>query len=137
MTTFAVIALTLLAPQADPEPSIVTLVKSKIVDPATPFTIRVAVQVKKGQNAAFEAAHAAAATPSLKEDGCKAYDLNRATDGSQDYFLYERFTSVSALELHMTKAYTQKLVGAFPTYFDGAAKVEIFAIPGLSAVKAK
>lgn len=136
----ATLALAVVAPQAPKaakEEGIVTLVKSKIADPAKPFTILVTVKVKEGQNEAFEAAHKLAATGTAKEAGFVAYDLNRSTESPQSYFLYERFKSLAALELHLKEAHTVKLVTAFPGFFDGPAKVEIFAIPGESTPKGK
>ena len=73
---------------ADEEPAVVTLVKSKVKDPAKPFALLVTFKVKKGNEQKFEEAFAPALTATRKEAGCVAYYLNRDADHPDTYVLY-------------------------------------------------
>ena len=91
--------------------AIVAQVKASVKDPTKPFTLVLTVQVKEGAGDRFEAGFAKAVTPTRREKGCLAYELNRDPKTSTNYLLYERWQSLAALETHLRSEYITTLLG--------------------------
>src|SRR6187455_1509270 len=77
------------AKAADEEHPVVKLIKSKVKDPTKPFAILVTFKVKPGNEQKFEEAFAPALAATRKEPGCIAYFLNRDTEATSNYVMYE------------------------------------------------
>ena len=109
------------APAAGQEENpILTFVKSKVKDADKPFTLVVSLKVKEGEGKKLEAAFAKARRATLKEKGCRAYDLSRDTDDPTRYQVYERWQSLAALKEHLATAHTKALLGELPGFLAGA-----------------
>jgi quinol monooxygenase YgiN len=115
-------------PGADDHPA-VALVKSKVKDPAKPFTLLVTIKAKAGKEKELEAAFAPCIAATKKEPGCLAYELNRDPDDSTNYFMFERFKSIAALEAHLKLEHTTKLLNTIPSLTDGEIKVKVYVVP--------
>jgi quinol monooxygenase YgiN len=116
--------------RAEEENPIVTLVRSKLKDPAKPFAMVVTFKVKAGQEQAFEEAFAPCIVATRKSPGCLAYDLNREVDDSSAYTVYEKYSNLKALEDHARAPHVVKLLGAIPTLIDGEPSVRVYSVAG-------
>ena len=123
MTALALALALLLAAPA--EPATVTMVKSKVSDPAKPFVLIVTLKLKSGQEKAFTDAYAKAFPGVEKEPGYLAYDLTRSADEPTTYVLYEKWKSTDALTAHMAEAHTVTFLQAFPECVD-KAELKVF-----------
>jgi quinol monooxygenase YgiN len=128
----AALALALAAPaaQAQDEPPVITLVKSKVKDPAKPFALRVEFKVKAGMEKEFEAAFAPCLKATRKEPGSAAYFLHRSPDHPDLYFMYEQFKSVDALAEHMKQEHTKKLLETIGPMIEGEPKITVAPVVG-------
>ena len=113
---------------ADEHPA-VTLVKSKVKDPARPFALFVTIKAKAGQEKELEAAFAPCIAATKKEAGCLAYELNRDPDEPTTYVMFEKFKNVAALEAHLKQDHTTKLLKALEPLTDGELKAKVYTVP--------
>jgi quinol monooxygenase YgiN len=113
---------------ADDHPA-VTLVKSKVKDPAKPFALLVHIKAKAGKGKELEAAFAPCIAATKKEAGCLAYELNRDADDPTAYVMFEKFKSLAALEEHLKQAHTMKLFKAIESLTDGDIKAKVYLVP--------
>lgn len=114
----------------DKENPVITAVKARLKNPDKPFTLLVRVQVKEGAEKQFEAAFAKAITATRKEKGNLAYDLNRDTQNSSRYLVYERWKDLTALEAHLKSPHIQALFAELPKVTDGAPDSQILVPAG-------
>ncbi|MFO0843250.1 MAG: antibiotic biosynthesis monooxygenase family protein [Gemmataceae bacterium] len=89
--SLSALCLGLSSAHAQDEHPVVTLVKSKVKDPAKPFAALVTIKVKAGKEKDVEAAFAPCVAATKKEPGCLAYELNRDTEHPEVYLMYEKF----------------------------------------------
>jgi quinol monooxygenase YgiN len=113
---------------ADEHPA-VTLVKSKVKDPARPFALFVTIKAKAGKEKELEAAFAPCIAATKKEAGCLAYELNRDPDEPNTYVMYEKFKNLAALEAHLKLEHTAKLFKAIEPLTDGEIKAKVYTVP--------
>jgi quinol monooxygenase YgiN len=133
MTSAAVLAALLLvaAPALGQElHPIAAQVKAELKDPARPFTMVVSLQVKKGDEAKFETAFARAIAATRKEKGCIAYDLNHDLKDPTRYFVYERWSNLSALEAHLRSAHITTLLADLKPLLAGNPEVKVLTPAG-------
>ena len=128
LSIFALAGLASAAAGADDHPA-VTLVKSKVKDPAKPFALIVNIKVKAGKEKELETTFAPCIAATKKEPGCIAYELNRDPDEPTTYFMYEKFKNIAALEAHLKLDHTIKLLKAIEPLTDGDIKVKVYAVP--------
>jgi quinol monooxygenase YgiN len=113
---------------ADEHP-VITLVKSKVKDPAKTFALVVTIKAKSGKEKDVEAAFAPCITATKKEPGCLAYELNRDPDDPTTYVMYEKFKSVAALADHLKQEHTQKLLKSLEPLTEGEIKAKVYTVP--------
>jgi quinol monooxygenase YgiN len=92
--------------QEDP---IVAFVKKSVKDPNKPFTLIVGVKVKEGASDKFESAFAKCIKATREEKGCIRYELNRGTENTAQYQVYERWKTVADLEAHLKTDHIKEL----------------------------
>lgn len=114
---------------AQDEHPVVTMVKSKVQDPAKPFALLVTFKAKPGKEKDLEAAFAPCLRATRKEAGCLAYELNRDTEDSSTYVMYEKFKSVKALSDHIKEPHTTKLLTTLATLTEGGPMAKVLTIP--------
>jgi quinol monooxygenase YgiN len=108
-----------LAGSEEKENPILTFVKSRVKDPKKPFTLTVRLKVKEGSGEKFETTFAKALTATRKEKGCINYDLNRDTDNTGRYLVYERWKNLEALGAHLNSDHIKALLAALPELLEG------------------
>lgn len=118
------------AVRAEDENPIVTLVRSKLKDPGQPFAMLVTFKVKAGQEKAFEEAFAPAIVATRKSAGCLAYDLNREVDDPSAYTVFEKYSTLKALEDHARSPHVVKLLGTIFPLLDGEPSVKVYSVAG-------
>jgi quinol monooxygenase YgiN len=123
------LALALSTARAAADHPVVALVKSKVKDPGKPFALLVTIKAKEGKQKELEAAFAPCIAATKKEPGCVAYELNRDPDDPAVYLMYEKFKSVAALEDHLKRAHTVKLLKALGALTDGGPRAKVYAAP--------
>ena len=111
------------------ENPVVKLIKSKVKDPNRPFAILVTFKVKAGNEAAFEAAFRPALAATRKEPGCVSYELNRDTEQTGNYVMYEQFRSVAAIDEHIRAPYTQTLLKTVVPMCEGDPQIKVLTVP--------
>src|SRR5262245_9809409 len=120
----ALLAVPLLAPATagaqEKDNPIVALVKGAVKDRDRPFTLVVALKVKKGDEKKLEAAFAGAIKATRKEKGCLVYDLNRDASDPTRYEVYERWQSIADLEAHLNSGHIKALLAELGGLLDGA-----------------
>ena len=116
--------------RADDENPIVTLVKSKVKEPAKPFGMTVTFKVQAGGEKTFEEAFAACVAGTRKEPGNLAYYLNRDIEDPSSYVVFERFKNVAALENHAKTPHVAELLKKIGPLLEGAPAVKVFAVAG-------
>jgi quinol monooxygenase YgiN len=107
------------------EDPIVAFAKKHLKDTTRPFTLVVVLHVKEGAGEKFETAFAKALTPTRKEKGCIAYDLNRDSKDAQRYVVYERWKSLDALAAHLKTDHIRALLAALPDVATGPPELRI------------
>jgi quinol monooxygenase YgiN len=117
------------AARAADEHPVVALVRSKVKDPAKPFALLVTIKAKAGKGKELEAAFAPCVAATKKEPGCLAYELNRDPDDPLAYLMYEKFKGVAALEDHLKRAHTVKLLKALESLTEGGPRAKVYACP--------
>jgi quinol monooxygenase YgiN len=128
LTVLALAGVLSAAPAADDHP-VVTLVKSKVKDPAKPFALLVTIKAKAGKEKELEATFAPCIAATKKEPGCLAYELNRDPDEPTTYLMFEKFKNVAALEAHLKAEHTIRLLKALEGLTDGEIKGKVYAVP--------
>jgi quinol monooxygenase YgiN len=108
---------------------VVTLVKSKVNDPAKPFALLVTIKAKPGKGKDLEAAFAPCIAATKKEPGCLAYELNQDPDDTTAYVMFEKFKNVAALEGHLKLEHTVKLFAALEPLIDGQIMAKVYVVP--------
>jgi quinol monooxygenase YgiN len=126
----AVLALALGAPAVADDNPIVASIKSKLKDPAQPFTLLVTVKVKDGAGEKLEAAFKPAAAATRKEAGNLVYQMSRDTDHPDTYVLYERWKNLDALKEHMDTDYLKKLLAGLGEMAAGPPEIKVLTPVG-------
>ena len=89
------------------------------------FSLIVSFQVKKGEEKTFLDAAKPAIAATVKEKGCKRYELHQDIEDTTKFVLIERWDSVKDLEAHMGADHTKKLLAAVGKIAAGPPKIEI------------
>jgi quinol monooxygenase YgiN len=89
------------------------------------FSLIVSFRVKKGEEKAFLAAAKPAIAATVKEKGCKRYELHQDLETPTKFVLVERWDSVADIEAHMAADHTKKLLSTLGKIADGPPKIEI------------
>lgn len=74
--------------------------RAELRDPTQPLSLLVRFAVEGGAEEAVEAAFARARTQTLKEPGCRAYELHRDPRRPGAFVVYEQWRSLADLETH-------------------------------------
>jgi quinol monooxygenase YgiN len=114
---------------ADEEHPVVKLIKSKVKDEKKPFAILVTFKVKPGNEKKFEEAFAPALVATRKEPGCIAYYLNRDTEQTSNYIMYESFKGIPGLEAHLKEKHTQTLLATVIPLCEGDPQIKVLNVP--------
>ena len=114
---------------ADEENPVVKLIKSKVKDEKKPFAILVTFKVKAGNEKKFEEAFAPCLVATRKEAGCVAYYLNRDTEQTSNYIMYEQFKSIAALEAHLKEKHTQTLLMTVIPMCEADPQIKVLNVP--------
>ncbi len=101
-------------------------VKASLKDTTKPFALVVTVKVKDGEAQKFEAAFAKARAITLKEKGCKAYDLNRSGKSPAEFLVYERWLDLASLQAHLKAQHFIDLIADVHELFDGPPEIRVF-----------
>ena len=115
---------------ADEENPVIKLIKSKVKDEKKPFAILVTFKVKVGNEKKFEEAFAPCLVATRKEPGCVAYYLNRDTEQTSNYVMYEQFKGIPALEAHMKEKHTRALLDTVLPMCEGDPQIKVLTVPG-------
>jgi quinol monooxygenase YgiN len=128
MKTLFAIALVLLAGSAFAEDDhpIIKDIRTKLKDPAKPFTIMVTFKVKAGMNEAFEKSAKTAQTETAKEKGNVAYLFNHDPESPETYVLYERWKNLDELANHMKLQHTIDFLKVAGETTEGGPKVKVY-----------
>ena len=114
---------------ADEESPVVKLIKSKLKDEKKTFAILVTFKVKAGNEKKFEEAFAPCLIATRKEPGCVAYYLNRDTEATSNYVMYESFKGIPALEAHLKEKHTQTLLATVVPMCEGDPQIKVLTVP--------
>ena len=129
LSIFALAGLASAAAGADDHPA-VTLVKSKVKDPAKPFALIVNIKVKAGKEKELETTFAPCIAATKKEPGCIAYELNRDPDEPTTYFMYEKFKNIAALEAHLQTEHIKTFLSKAGDLLASPPELKFFAVVG-------
>ena len=122
----AALALTLLGPafaRQDKEPPLAKekepdlMARLKKVEGS--FSLIVSFQVKKGEEKTLLDAAKPCIAATVKEKGCKRYELHQDLETPTKFTMFERWDSVADIEAHMGAAHTKKLLGTLAKIADG------------------
>ena len=83
------------------------------------FSLIVSFQVKKGEEKTLLDAAKPCIAATVKEKGCKRYELHQDLETPTKFVLFERWDSVADIEAHMGAAHTKKLLGTLAKVADG------------------
>lgn len=114
---------------AEEEPALYKLIKSKVKDEKKPFALLVTFKVKQGNEKKFEEAFAPAQIATRKEPGCVAYYLNHDPDDKGTYIMYEHFKGIPGLDAHMKEKHTQTLLATVVPLCEGEPKIKVLTVP--------
>ncbi len=89
------------------------------------FTLIVSIQVKKGEEKTFLDAAKPCIAATVKEKGCKRYELHQDLENPTKFILFERWDSVKDLEAHLGADHTKKLLATLGKIAAGPPKIEI------------
>ena len=89
------------------------------------FSLIVSFKVKKGEEKTLLDAAKPCIAATVKEKGCKRYELHQDLENSTKFVLFERWDSVKDLEAHMGADHTKKLLATLGKIVDGPPKLEI------------
>ena len=89
------------------------------------FSLIVSIQVKKGEEKAMLDAAKPCIAATVKETGCKRYELHQDLETPTKFVLIERWDSVKDLEAHMDAAHTKTLLAKVAKIAAGPPKIEI------------
>jgi quinol monooxygenase YgiN len=117
--------LALPAQAQDKEPDVITRLKKAKVN--GPFLLVVHVQVKKGEEKAFQEAAKPCVEATRKEKGCVAYDVHQDAEDSTKFVFVEKWKSVKDLEGHFKEEHLQKFVGKLHDMVAGEPKFAFYA----------
>jgi len=115
--------------RAEDSPLVATI-KKTVKDPTKPFGLHVTATVKKDKAEAFEAAFAEAIAATRKEKGCLTYELHRDAENPETFVLWERWSSLEALEAHMKTDHIAKLFKSIGETLDGEIKAKVMLVAG-------
>jgi len=90
------------------------------------ITVVIDETIKEGQVGAFVEYMREMIRLTKEEDGCIAYDLYEAIDGSGEVVMVEIWESKEALDLHMQTAHFKEFIPGSDAYKDSPSKVRIF-----------
>ncbi len=114
---------------ADEENPVIKLIKSKVKDEKKTFAILVTFKVKPGNEKKFEEAFAPALIATRKEPGCVAYYLNRDTEATSNYVMYESFKGIPGLDAHLKEKHTQTLLATVIPLCEGDPQIKVLTVP--------
>jgi quinol monooxygenase YgiN len=114
----------------DKENPIAKEVAANLKNPSKPFTMVVRVKIKDGAAGKFEAAFAKALAATRKEKGFKAYDLNRSVKTPTEYFVYERWQNLAALQAHLKTPHITALLAEIGDLLEAPPEVKVFMPAG-------
>ena len=83
--------------------------------------------IKEGQVSAFVEYMREMIRLTKEEDGCIAYDLYEAIDGSGEVVMVEIWESKEALDLHMQTEHFKEYIPGGDVYKENPSKVRIFS----------
>ena len=83
------------------------------------FSLIVSFQVKKGEEKTLLDAAKPCIAATVKEKGCKRYELHQDLETPTKFVMFERWDSVADIEAHMGAAHTKKLLGTLAKIADG------------------
>ena len=83
------------------------------------FSLIVSFQVKKGEEKTLLDAAKPCIAATVKEKGCKRYELHQDLETPTKFTMFERWDSVADIEAHMGAAHTKKLLGTLAKIADG------------------
>jgi quinol monooxygenase YgiN len=87
----------------------------------------VTFQIKEGTAEEFAKAFKPCLAATVKEDGCKAYELCADADDKHRFALFEEWKTVEALEKHLQTDHVKGLFAAIgPTLAENGVKLQIF-----------
>lgn len=90
---------------ADDSATIIRNLRAQLKDPTAPLALLVRFTAKAGAEEQVEAAFARARLLTLREPGCRAYELNREAPHQRGYVVYEHWRALPDLEAHFGKDY--------------------------------
>ena len=83
-------------------------------------------RIKEGQLGAFVDYMSEMIALTKQEDGCIAYDLYEAVDGSGSVVMLEIWESKEALDKHMASEHFKRLIPGGDVYKSGAPEIRLF-----------
>ena len=89
------------------------------------FSLIVSFQVKKGEEKTMLDAAKPCIAATVKEKGCKRYELHQDLETPTKFIMIERWDSVEAIVAHMGEAHTKKLLATLAKIADGPPKFSI------------
>ena len=84
-------------------------------------------KIKEGQTGAFVEYMSEMISLTKEEDGCIAYDLYEAIDGSGAVVMIEIWESKEALDKHMQSEHFKKFVPGGAVYQDAPGNIKVFS----------
>ena len=112
---------------AKDSPSLVERLERTLKGEEKPFTLVIQIYIRPDSDTKFEAAAAKAATASLADEGCLAYEFHRDLEKPGHYTLIERWTGLTALRKHLKKGHTKEIQSIFGELSTKPTTAEIFA----------
>jgi quinol monooxygenase YgiN len=92
-----------------PHPLLVSL-RAQLADPLQPFTMLIPIRISVEHLERFLGEAQAAATGSLTEPGCLAYEFHQTVADPGAFILFERWEAFSRLEHHFTLPHTHRIL---------------------------
>ncbi len=109
----------------DDRAAILQAFKAELRNPAEPLSLLVRFTVKEADGNKVEAAFGHARALTLREPGCRAYDLNRDPRDPGRFVVYERWQSLADLEAHFRKEYFSTLRSEFNELITGTPEFQV------------
>ena len=110
---------------ADDVAAIVSMVRNDLADPARPFVLLVQFRVRAGMNARVRALFADARTPTLRDRGCIAFELNEHANDARRYVVHEKWHSLSDLDHHLRTPHATNLRTSYNDLIEGHPAITV------------
>ncbi len=110
--------------------AVIQAFRAEIRDPARPLSLLARFTVQREHEPKVEAAFSVARSPTLKEPGCLAFNLNRDPRNPGQFVVYEQWRTFADFEAHFRTDYVTHLRAELNELLVGEPKFEVLLPSG-------